>query len=64
MSTLVNIYTLQNGDVSVTAKVTLIATEVCAFVTTLLFLLCNNWALSQVKERHEKEMNGKWQRYS
>ncbi|MCJ1285619.1 hypothetical protein MMC26_004960 [Xylographa opegraphella] len=57
ISTLVNIYSAQNGDFSVTAKVTVIATGVCAAITALLFLLYNNWALSRVKERHQKEMD-------
>ncbi|MCJ1384488.1 hypothetical protein MMC17_007605 [Xylographa soralifera] len=57
ISTLVNIYSAQNGDFSVTAKVTVIATGVCSAITALLFLLYNNWALSRVKERHQKEMD-------
>ncbi|MCJ1431187.1 hypothetical protein MMC27_000538 [Xylographa pallens] len=57
ISTLVNIYSAQNGDFSVTAKVTVIATGVCAAITALLFLLYNNWALSRVKERHQKEID-------
>ncbi|MCJ1414190.1 hypothetical protein MMC32_000515 [Xylographa parallela] len=58
ISTLVNIYSAQNGDFSITAKVTVIATGVCAAITALLFLLYNNWALSRVKETHQKAMDG------
>ncbi|MCJ1391376.1 hypothetical protein MMC18_004240 [Xylographa bjoerkii] len=57
ISTLVNIYSAQNGDFSITAKVTVIATGVCSAITALLFLLYNNWALSRVKERHQEEMD-------
>lgn len=51
-----NIYTAQNGEFSVTAKVTIIATGICAAATALLFLLYNNWALSRVKKEHDREV--------
>ncbi|MCJ1243330.1 hypothetical protein MMC30_000527 [Trapelia coarctata] len=56
ISTLVNVYTAQNGEFSVTAKVTIIATGICASMTAFLFLVYNNWALSRVKSEHDKEV--------
>ena len=56
ISTLVNVYSAQNGKFSVTAKITIIATGVCSAITATFFLLYNNWALSKVKARHQLEM--------
>lgn len=55
ISTIVNIYSAQAGQYSVTAKVTIIVTAACSVVTAALFLLYNNLALEMVKRKHERE---------
>ena len=57
ISTLVNIYSAESGQYSVTAKVTVIVTAACSAVTAALFLLYNNLALSFVKKKHQKEQS-------
>ncbi|KAF2270194.1 hypothetical protein CC78DRAFT_574323 [Lojkania enalia] len=55
ISTLVNIYSAQDGQYSVTAKVTIIVTAVCSVVTAALFLLYNSVMLELVKRKHARE---------
>ncbi|CAI6337318.1 unnamed protein product [Periconia digitata] len=55
ISTLVNVYTAQEGTFSVTARVTLVVTTACSAVTVLLFLMYNSIMLKWVKMRHERE---------
>ncbi|KAL5321950.1 hypothetical protein ACEPPN_009915 [Leptodophora sp. 'Broadleaf-Isolate-01'] len=56
ISSLINVYTQQDGAWSVTAKVTAIATGSCMVVTGVLFGLYNFWILEKVKRRHGREM--------
>ena len=56
ITTLVNVYTAQQGVWSVTAKVTAIVTGSCVFVAGLLFALYNFWALSKVRQEHERDL--------
>jgi ABC-type nickel/cobalt efflux system permease component RcnA len=55
ISTIVNVYSAQNGQYSITAKITTVVTGACTVITAGLFLLYNNWALERVKKRHERE---------
>ncbi|KAF2732086.1 hypothetical protein EJ04DRAFT_343867 [Polyplosphaeria fusca] len=55
ISTLVNIYSAQDGQYSVTARVTIIVTAVSSVVAVSLFLLYNSIMLKLVKRKHEKE---------
>lgn len=57
ISTLVNVYTAQHGNFSITAKVTAIVTGGCTGVTAILFVLYNNWILQRVKTAHQREMD-------
>ena len=57
ISTLINVFTNQNGNWSVTAKVTIIVTGTCAVATAVLFGIYNNIILSRVKSKHTKEMD-------
>ncbi|KAF3008404.1 hypothetical protein E8E13_001331 [Curvularia kusanoi] len=56
VSTLVNVYSAQDGQYSVTAKVTIVVTAACSVVTAALFLLYNTVMLRIVKRKHEKEI--------
>ncbi|KAF2678214.1 hypothetical protein K458DRAFT_464136 [Lentithecium fluviatile CBS 122367] len=55
ISTLVNIYSAQDGQYSVTARATIVVTASCSVVTAALFLLYNTVMLALVKRKHEKE---------
>ncbi|KAI9756109.1 MAG: hypothetical protein M4579_003996 [Chaenotheca gracillima] len=57
ISTLINVYTAQNGFFSVTAKVTVIVTGACTLFTGCLFLLYNNCVLKRLKKGHRREMD-------
>lgn len=56
ISTLINVYTAQHGQFSITAKVTIIVTGACSVSSLVLFVLYNNWALSRVKSKHQREL--------
>ena len=56
MNTLVNVYSQQGGDWSVTARVTAIVTGTIMCVTGVLFGVYNFWALRRVKRGHEREI--------
>lgn len=56
ISTIVNVYSAQDGQYSVTAKVTIVVTSACSAVAAALFLLYNMVMLKLVKRRHEKEI--------
>ena len=55
ISTIVNVYSAQSGQYSITARVTLIVTGSCTVVAAGLFLLYNNLALTIIKRRHRRE---------
>ncbi|KAF3036870.1 hypothetical protein E8E11_003199 [Didymella keratinophila] len=46
----------QDGQYSVTAKVTVVVTAACSVVAAALFLLYNTVMLNLVKRKHEKEI--------
>lgn len=56
ISTLINVYSQQNGTWSVTARVTAVVTGACTVITGLLFALYNFWALGRVRRSHGREM--------
>ncbi|OAK97329.1 hypothetical protein IQ06DRAFT_296496 [Phaeosphaeriaceae sp. SRC1lsM3a] len=56
VSTLVNVYSAQDGQYSVTAKVTVVVTAACSTVAAALFLLYNMVMLKLVKRKHAREM--------
>jgi len=56
ISTLINVYTQQNGKWSITAEVTVIATGACMVILAILFLIYNLWVLERVKRSHGREM--------
>ncbi|KAJ4982707.1 hypothetical protein SVAN01_11795 [Stagonosporopsis vannaccii] len=56
VSTLVNVYSAQNGQYSVTAKVTVVVTAVCSVIAAALFLLYNTVMLKLVKRKHDREV--------
>lgn len=56
ITTLVNVYTAQEGVWSVTAKITAIVTGSCVGVAGFLFLCYNFWALRRVRNIHEREL--------
>lgn len=55
ISTLVNIYSAQDGQYSVTARATIVVTAACSVVTSILFLVYNTVMLALVKRKHQKE---------
>ncbi|KAH6674291.1 hypothetical protein B0J14DRAFT_480571 [Halenospora varia] len=58
ISTLVNVYTSQHGDWSITAKVTTGVTGSGVLVCGMGFAVYNFWMLGGVKRTHEREMEG------
>lgn len=56
ISTLINVYTQQDGAWSVTARITAIVTGASMVVTGCLFGLYNFWILRRVKKVHGREM--------
>lgn len=56
ISTIVNVYSAQDGQYSVTARVTMVVTAACSVVAAALFLLYNTIMLRLVKRRHEREV--------
>lgn len=62
LSTIVNVYSAQDGVWSVTAKIAAIVTGSCAGVSLLLFLLYHYWALRGIKKEHEKEFPEEYRR--
>ncbi|CZR60542.1 uncharacterized protein PAC_10438 [Phialocephala subalpina] len=56
ISTLVQVYSQQGGDWSITARVTAIVTGAAMIVTGVLFALYNFWILERVKKMHGREM--------
>ncbi|CAO2651458.1 Nn.00g040280.m01.CDS01 [Neocucurbitaria sp. VM-36] len=56
VSTVVNVYSAQDGQYSVTATVTIIVTSACSVVAAALFLLYNTVMLRLVKRKHEREI--------
>src|SRR5271167_3292475 len=55
ISTIVNVYTQQEGQWSITAKVTIIVSGACALVSGLLYVLYNCWVLGGVRKSHKME---------
>ncbi|KAF1961983.1 hypothetical protein CC80DRAFT_488356 [Byssothecium circinans] len=55
ISTLINIYSAQEGQFSITARATIIVTSSCSVVTIFLFLVYNSIMLRWVKMRHLRE---------
>ncbi|KAF1995467.1 hypothetical protein P154DRAFT_474211 [Amniculicola lignicola CBS 123094] len=55
ISTLVNVYSTQDGQYSVTAKSTIIVTSGFSVVAAALFLIYNSIMLMLVKKRHDRE---------
>ncbi|KAI2488427.1 hypothetical protein Ptr902_02560 [Pyrenophora tritici-repentis] len=56
ISTIVNIYSAQEGQYSVTARVTIVVTAACSVVAAGLFLVYNTVMLRLVKRRHDREV--------
>ncbi|USP77938.1 hypothetical protein yc1106_05212 [Curvularia clavata] len=56
ISTIINVYSAQDGQYSVTARVTIIVTAACSVVAAALFLLYNTIMLRLVRRRHEREV--------
>jgi hypothetical protein len=56
ISTIVNVYSAQDGQYSVTARATLVVTAACSVVAAALFLLYNTIMLGIVRRRHEREI--------
>ncbi|KAF8862724.1 hypothetical protein BDZ45DRAFT_585061 [Acephala macrosclerotiorum] len=56
VTTLVNIYTVQGGHWSVTAKVTVIVIGLCTGNMSLLYLVYNHWILEKMKTPLDREV--------
>jgi hypothetical protein len=56
ISTVVNIYSAQHGEMSVTAKATLCVTGGFTGLFLLLFILFDLWALKRIKMRHGRQL--------
>ena len=56
ISTVINIYSAQGGNLSVTAKMTLCVTGGFTGVFLILFVLYNFWALQRVKAKHQERL--------
>lgn len=55
LSTIVNVYTAQNHQWSITAKVSAIVEAICLAVCGVLFLFYSNWMLARVRNEHNRE---------
>ncbi|KAF5850480.1 hypothetical protein GGP41_002733 [Bipolaris sorokiniana] len=56
ISTIVNVYSAQDGQYSITARVTIVVTAACSVVAAALFLVYNTIMLGIVRRRHEREI--------
>lgn len=56
ITTLVNVYTAQEGVWSVTAKITAIVTGSCVGGAGFLFACYNFWALRRIRKLHDREL--------
>lgn len=56
ISTVVNVYSAQNGDMSITAEVTMCVTGGCTGLFLILFVLYNFWAVKRIKNRHNRQL--------
>lgn len=56
ISTLVNVYSQQDGVWNITAKVTAIVSGSIMVITAVLFALYNFWVLARVKRSHSRDM--------
>lgn len=56
ISTVINIYSAQDGNKSITAQVTLWVTGGFSAAFLILFALYNFWALKRVKSKHSREL--------
>lgn len=59
ITTLINIYTAQGGNWSITAVITCVASGLCAVVFLMLYLTYT-WLLNKVKEREERGGLASW----
>ena len=62
ISTLINVYSQQNGKFSITARITLAVTASCTLITAILYFLYNFWILQGIRKEHAEEWeveNGK-----
>ena len=55
-NTLINVYTAQGGNWSVTARSTGIVTGCFAVICLSFYIVYNYWLLGKVKSRHEGEL--------
>jgi len=55
LSTIVNVYTAQNHQWSITAKISAIVEACCLAICGALFVFYSNWMLARVKKQHSKE---------
>lgn len=55
LSTLINVYTAQQKQWSITARVSAIVEGACLGICGALFALYSGWVLERVKKRHNKE---------
>lgn len=55
LSTIINVYTAQDKQWSITARVSAIVEGACLVVCGALFIFYSNWMLERVKKRHRKE---------
>lgn len=57
LSTIVNVYTAQNHQWSITAKVSAIVEAGCLAICGALFIFYSNWMLARVRKEHNKEFD-------
>jgi len=55
LSTIINVYTAQDKQWSITARISAIVEGICLVICGVLFLFYSNWMLERVKKRHRKE---------
>jgi hypothetical protein len=57
LSTIVNVYTAQNHQWSITAKVSAIVEAICLAICGVLFLFYSNWMLARIRREHNREFD-------
>lgn len=62
LTTLINIYTARDGDWSIMALLTVVATGLSAVISLVLTSFYKFWKLKLVKQEHDRQTEVGWER--
>lgn len=62
LTTLINIYTARDGDWSIMALLTVVATGLSAVISLVLTSFYKFWKLKLVKQEHDRQTRVGWER--